>query len=99
MVGLCFSYKYLQCSFALSMLFFFLDSLVIKIFSVLNRCSRVNTENRVKLKRELHLFKKFTSNKCFFDFLLIMASDGYRVILAEGVCEIFRLLVYLFLEN
>lgn len=98
MVGLCFSCKYLQCSFALSVLGFFLDSLVIKIYSVLNRCSCVNTENRVKLKRELYLFKKFSSNKCLFD-LLLMASDGYWVILAEGFCEIFHLLVCLFFEN
>lgn len=49
---------------------------MIKIYSVLNRCSHVNTENRVKLKRELNLFKKIASNKCFFDLLFIMASDG-----------------------
>lgn len=81
------------------MLFFFLDSLVIKIYSVLNRCSRVNPENRVKLKRELNLFKKIASKKCFFDLLFIMTSDGYQVFLAEGFCERFHLLVSLFLKN
>ena len=72
---------------------------MIKIYSVLSRCSHVNTASRVKLKRELNLFKKITSN--FWPLLFRMASNCYQLFFfwAEGFCERFHLLVFACLKK